>query len=80
MLTEGGLLQIKVNEENNLPNTDPGIPPSDIANAVVRMMVGDLAEEAVVAVGPTGVHPDRLYQTQAETYGVRGILYDQAKM
>ena len=34
------------------------------------------------AVAPSGVHLDRLYQTQAETYGVRMHvgLYDQAKV
>jgi 15-hydroxyprostaglandin dehydrogenase (NAD) len=78
VLTEGGLASLVATKEAGLPAThDPGIPPSDIADAVLSMIAGALADEAVVVVGPTGAHPDRLYnQHQAQAYGATGILYD----
>ena len=62
----------------DLPEYDKGVPPSDIADAVLRMIAGDLSEEAVVAVGPTGAHGDPSYAEQSRTYGADGILFGNA--
>ena len=64
--------------DEDLPEYDEGVPPSDIADAVVRMIAGDLSEEAVVAVGPSGAHGDSMYAEQSRTYGADGILFGNA--